>query len=190
MSIQFLHLHRCWSGVLVGRPHELVIVWRHCWVSILFSIVSARYSWVWLFGVCAVCTCEQLAEHLVWYLCCDLPSAGLCYLLIEDLLWWLSVRDQSLGQCCPTPSSFRRAVGLCVCLPEQCAISCALSGSLNVPLHQGSGSVQSGSPIMAVIHAMSQHGMGLGVLRILIFYVGWSASDCVFVPSECCHRCN
>ena len=68
--------------------------------------------------------------------------------------------------------------------------SCAVSGSLNVPLHQRSGSAQSGSPIMAVIHAMFQRGMGLGVLRILIFYVGSSASDCVFVPSECCHRCN
>ena len=43
-------------------------------------------------------------------------------LLIEELLWWLPVRDQSLGQCCPTPLSVRRTVGVCESLPEHCAI--------------------------------------------------------------------
>ena len=43
-------------------------------------------------------------------------------LLIEELLRWLPVRDQSLGQCCPTPSSVRRTVGVCESLPEHCAI--------------------------------------------------------------------
>ena len=41
---------------------------------------------------------------------------------IEELLRWLPVRDQSSGQCCPTPSSVRRTVGVCESLPEHCAI--------------------------------------------------------------------
>ena len=45
-----------------------------------------------------------------------------CCLLIEELQWWLPVRDQSFALCCPTPSSVRRTVGVCESFPEDCAI--------------------------------------------------------------------
>ena len=43
-------------------------------------------------------------------------------LLIEEFLWWCPVREQSSGQCCSTPSSLRRTVGVCESLPEHSAI--------------------------------------------------------------------
>ena len=53
--VEELQVQRCWRALFSDRAR----------LDALFSLVAARYSWVWLLNVSAVCACEQLAEHLV-----------------------------------------------------------------------------------------------------------------------------
>ena len=87
---------------------NVIILGYGCSACALFARVNNVPN-IW----CSILVAER------WF---SIRTVFQCCLLIEELQWWLPVRDQSFALCCPTPSSVRRTVGVCESFPEHCAI--------------------------------------------------------------------